>query len=149
MTYISRTKIGDNFFFGGPHKPAYGISTAGHNVEFGLITIPNIGGFLKMVYVDIIIRRITNTNANGNWIAACHVKAGRAGTYPICSSLADGSLWVPGNSTVYGGTFYGENDVKAGFALGQQSTIYMENVTTDKDAMVLDDFQAIVRVVMG
>jgi hypothetical protein len=142
--------IGDNFNFGSVLTPTVGISTVPSDIDLGNITLPSLPINIKYVYVDLVVRSITNTFAGVNYIhPSSNLTASKGGFQSTALTLHDLCLWVYSSSTAPGGIFYGQTDVKDRFVLGEATNIYLNDIACLHDQIILNDVQPVIRLVVG
>jgi len=153
MPYVQRQALGNLIEIGGTIQPLDDLTTVASDVQFGTITLPNIiGGILSKVYVDIQFRFIRETSGLLNYLDVnSDIIASKGGNTSVAGTLNSGSLYCYNALTASelpGMRYYGYADVKARFALGETTTIYLNDATALHDAIVLRDLQAIARCII-
>jgi hypothetical protein len=151
MGYAKTIELGDNFEFGSTLENQESINTVASDVAFGSITLPNVSGRIRYVFLDVCFRLINNTSVLINYLENAADVLVDNGTTTTAYTFPVGSFYCPPGFASYefpGCRYYGSIDVKAKFSLGGTTDVYLHDAVAHHDGMNLRDLFSIARVVL-
>ena len=150
MGYSKTLGIGDSFEFGSVLTQMTGLTNVANDLAMGTITIPNVDGGFKHVFLSVYIGRIYNNAAGTNYVHLAQdivVENGggdvTAITIPTASMLVD-----LGSSMASGCVIVGNLDCKSAFVMGSPTNVWWRSAKALFNTLYFRDVQCVARVVL-
>ena len=153
MGYVSRQATPTSLIEIGSDldEDVFSISTVQTNYTLSNIPVPNFAGTIRYAYLDLMIGAVQNTNAAANYLVGgqnIQVDCAAVG-YIDAITLENLTLYCPASTTLSGGVFKGNIDIKSRVIKGDTLNVKWTLSQAHADNLIVYFTHPILRCFVG